>query len=153
MKIREFRLSDAEELSALFFSTIRTTNIRDYSQVQVEAWAPANRNLDEWISSFAKKHVVVAANSQKLYGFGEIEANGHLDRFYVHHEVHGQGVGRQIYQALEDFAYASGIKRIFVEASITALPFFKKMGFINPQEQKVMLRGVEFINYRMEKFL
>lgn len=153
MEIREFTPADAEELGTLFFSTIRKINVRDYSKEQVTAWAPAERDLNEWIRSFTNKHVIVATESRKLCGFGEIELTGHIDRFFIHHEHNGQGVGRQIYDTLELFARACDISRIFVEVSITALPFFKKMGFVNPQEQKVILRGIEFTNYRMEKFL
>lgn len=44
-----------------------------------------------------------------------------------------------------------GIARLFTEASITARPFFESQGFVVLTEQVVTLRGVDFINYRMEK--
>jgi putative acetyltransferase len=42
---------------------------------------------------------------------------------------------------------------LFTEASITAKPFFQRMGFSVVKEQEVSRRGETFINYAMEKFL
>jgi putative acetyltransferase len=153
MLIRKFELTDAQELADLFYSTIREVNIKDYSLEQVKAWAPEDRNFEEWKQSFKDKVVFVAIKSEAIVGFGELESSGHIDRFYIHKNHLGKKVARQIYQAIEEEAIYLGIKRLFVEASITAKPFFLKMNFDHVQEQKVILRGIEFINYRMEKII
>jgi putative acetyltransferase len=46
-----------------------------------------------------------------------------------------------------------GLVRLFTEASITARPFFEARGFTVLAPQVVTLRGVEFVNYRMELLL
>ncbi len=38
--IREYVESDAKALWDIHFYTIRNVNLRDYSQEQIEAWAP-----------------------------------------------------------------------------------------------------------------
>jgi len=38
--IRSYQEADASILRKLFFSSVRRVAIRDYSQAQVEAWAP-----------------------------------------------------------------------------------------------------------------
>ncbi len=40
MKIRLFDRQDAEQIAQLFHETVREVNIRDYSNNQVQAWAP-----------------------------------------------------------------------------------------------------------------
>lgn len=155
MIIRLFNQSDAEPLLHLFFNTIRTVNLGDYSQEQVEAWAPAISTFDpeRWKNSFKNKFVFVAESEEKLAGFGELEADGHIDRFYISHHFIGEGVGRKMYSALEEKAFALNIRHLFVEASITAKPFFEKMGFSLINEQIVERNGQRLKNYKMEKFL
>ena len=46
-----------------------------------------------------------------------------------------------------------GLARLFTEASITARPFFEALGFRVLAPQVVTCRGVEFVNYRMERVL
>jgi putative acetyltransferase len=53
--------------------------------------------------------------------------------------------------AIYEKAKQKGILRIFVEVSITALPFFEKHGFTTTKEQTVVLEGVQLTNYKMEK--
>ena len=39
MKIRRYQKSDCEELAKLFYNTVHTINIQDYSVEQLNAWA------------------------------------------------------------------------------------------------------------------
>lgn len=122
---------------------------------QVKAWAPNIDHWDweRWNNSFTHKFVYIAEEKETLLGFGELEADGHIDRFYIHKNYLGRGVGRLIYQAIEKKAKALALSRLYVEASITALPFFEKMEFKIITSQIVKVRGVEMMNYQMEKML
>ncbi|PSV59487.1 GNAT family N-acetyltransferase, partial [Photobacterium angustum] len=46
--IREYVESDAKALWDIHFNTIRNVNLRDYSQEQVEAWAPDCLDFSVW---------------------------------------------------------------------------------------------------------
>lgn len=153
MYIRKFHQTDAIPLAELFYNTMRIVNLGDYTQEQVEAWAPQKRDLDTWSRSFSDKNVFVADDNGVHAGFGEIKDNGYIDRFYIAQQYIGRGVGKTIYQTIEDYARAKNIDKIFVEASITAKPFFIKMGFIEINEQLVLLRGIKIKNFYMEKTL
>jgi putative acetyltransferase len=153
MKIRLFEKQDAEKLARLFHETVREINIRDYSRNQVEAWAPDNIYFREWEKICSNRFTYVADDEGVIAGFGELELNGHIDCFYCHKNYQGCGVGRQIYQAIEVKALDLGISRLVTEASITAKPFFQRMGFSIVKEQKITCRGEIFINYVMEKSL
>lgn len=95
----------------------------------------------------------VAEDDGTITGFGELEADGHIDCFYCHKNYQRRGIGRQIYQAIEAQAIQLDLDRLWVEASITAKPFFEQMGFTVVQEQSVARRGQTFINYVMQKHL
>lgn len=153
MQIRKFHNEDSDLLAHLFFQTVRQINIQDYSQIQVEAWAPENRDIEQWRKSFEKKTVFVAEEDGKIVGFGELEPNGHIDRFYVDANWIGKGVGEKIYAEIEHQAITQKTHRLFVEASITAKLFFLRMGFSVLREQSVTIKGVPMNNFVMEKQL
>lgn len=151
MKVRFYQKGDAKRLEKLFYDTIRNVNLGDYTQLQVEAWAPDKRDINEWETSFENKLVFVAEENGQLAGFGELENDGHIGRFYVAKEYIGKGVGKNIYFHLEDYAKKNHIRSLYVEASITAKPFFLAMGFSEVEKQTVNLNGIDFINYVMNK--
>jgi len=151
MEIRLFRKSDAEQVAYLFRDTVRIVNRQDYSKEQIRAWAPDNVHFKDWKESCLKKFTIVAVLDGTIIGFAQFEDKGHIDCFYCHHEYQRQGIGSQLYEAIEDYARTRGIPKIFTEASITSRPFFMKMGFAYVQKQKVLIRGEMLTNYIMEK--
>ncbi|MEO1593213.1 MAG: GNAT family N-acetyltransferase [Cyanobacteria bacterium J06632_22] len=153
IRVRRFQPQDAGAIAQLFHDTVRTINRQHYSQPQVEAWDPENIHFRDWVAVCSGRYTAIAEVDGEIAGFGELEANGHIDCFYCHQDYQGQGVGRRLYQALEDEAKVLGLSRLFVEASITAHPFFERMGFAMLKEQQVLHRGQAFVNYIMEKNL
>ncbi|QIR37727.1 GNAT family N-acetyltransferase [Tolypothrix sp. PCC 7910] len=153
MEIRLFQHQDAQQIAQLFHETVREINIGDYSENQVKAWAPDNINFRNWATICAERFTYVADDQGVIAGFGELETNGHIDCFYCHKNYQKMGVGSKIYAAIEAKAYELGINRLYLEASITAKPFFLRMGFSTITEQQVECRGEIFVNYAMEKFL
>lgn len=153
IKIRLFDVQDAEQIARLFHETVREVNARDYSISQVQAWAPDNIHFRNWVEVCASRFTYVADAQSTIAGFAELEPNGHIDCFYCHKNYQGQGVGTQLYQAIEAKAVELSLTRLFVEASITAKSFFQKMGFSVIRQQEVNRRGETFTNYVMEKIL
>ena len=150
MKIRIYEIADTKEIMKLFYDTIHEVNIHDYTQEQVAAWAPANMDIEVWIKSLGSKFTYVA-EEDKIIGFGELEANGHIDRFYCHKDFQRKGVGKKILEQIELKANSLGVEKLFTEASITAKPFFESQGFIVIKKQEVERRGQKLINFVMEK--
>ncbi len=151
LDIRLFRPQDADQVAQLFQDTVRSINVRDYAIDQIKAWAPDDLYFRNWIEKCSSRFTLVADRSGSIIGFGELELNGHIDCFYVHRDCQRCGVGRRIYSAIEHQARELGIERLFVEASITAKPFFEQMGFFVLAEQQVICRGATFTNYAMTK--
>lgn len=157
IKIRDYTpKEDDVELAELFFHTIHSINIRDYTEEQIEAWAPQSTFLDpskvkEWTKRFARTKPIIALIEDKIVGFAELEPNGHIDCFYCHHEWIGKGVGSALMQEVYKRAKNNHTKRIFTEASITAKPFFESHHFVIIEKQTVYLNGVGLTNYKMER--
>jgi putative acetyltransferase len=150
-RIRDYEVGDAPEITRLFYETVRSVNRADYSEEQVEAWAPSVPDPDEWNSRMASRQTLVAEEGSEVVGFAELEGDGHLDMLFLLEDAVGRGVGRRLYRAVEREALGSGLPRIFTEASITARPFFERQGFRVVREQTVSRRGVPMTNFAMEK--
>ena len=152
-KLRPYEPGDATALLDLFRDTVRRVNARDYGPEQIRTWASDEIDSAAWADWFAGRFVVVAEEASRPVGFAELEPDGHIDRFYVSADHQGQGIGRDLLAALETEARRRGLARLAVEASVTARPFFEARGFTMLAPQIVSLRGVEFVNYRMERVL
>lgn len=152
-KLRRFQPSDTDQIAQLFHDTIRAVNLGDYTKEQIKAWAPDDIHFRDWEAKCSSKYTLVAENDGKIAGFAELDDDGHIDCFYCHKDFQGQGVGRILYRGIEKEARKHCLERLYVEVSITAKPFFLKMGFSVVTKQTVETHGVEFINFLMEKYL
>ena len=134
MKIRRFQEKDAEAISALLAVTLRTTNINDYSSEYIENVIKTHQpqNILERASW---THFYVVYENEKIVGCGAIGPywgktdESSLFTIFVLPEYQGVGIGRKIIQTLEQDEYFLRAKRIEVPASITATPFYLKMGY------------------------
>jgi GNAT superfamily N-acetyltransferase len=152
--VRSYQESDAPALAAIYYNTIHQINSRDYSEEQINAWAPASAlQAHRWQQKWKRLIPMVAIIGKEIMGFAEFESTGYIDCFYVHHKYQRQGVGKALINAIEIKAKQDKIPRLYAEVSITAKPFFETCGFDVVKQQKVFIRGRELINYKMEKWL
>lgn len=155
MEIRRFKDKDAEAVSALIVTTLRTTNIKDYSSEDIEndvnVFQPQNI-----LERASWTHFYVACDNDKIVGCGAIgpywgkEDESSLFNIFVLPEYQCRGIGRKIIQALEKDEYFLRAKRIEIPASITATPFYIKMGYnykngIDTPDDEGLLRLEKFI--------
>jgi putative acetyltransferase len=171
MHIRPAQFSDAPVLMQLFYDTVHHVNCQDYSQEQVNAWAPALTDEGHWQPQFLSQWTFVAEEGSEIVGFCELERDGHIGCFYCHYQHQRQGVGSLLLHHLEAIAKLSfaprvrtqslhpesalqqRINRLHTEASITAKPFFERWGFRVVQAQEVERYGVMLRNFLMDKNL
>ena len=153
MKIRLAKPDDAAQLAAIYYNTIRRVNASDYSEKQIDAWAPKLPSADEWQARMKGYSTVVADDAGTIAGFSELESDGHIDCFYCHHDYQRRGVGSQILEEVERLARSRGIGSLYLESSVTARPFFEARGFRVAGRRDIEVRGVMLENYAMEKRL
>lgn len=151
MVIREFKPEDIGSLVRLFTDAVHKINVRDYSRDQVNAWAPEDADLEQWLERLRTGMTLVAEENETITGFAKFEFNGHIDFLYIHSEHQNQGYGSKLLLTIEQRAKALGLKKIYAESSITAKPFFLKRGFTTVKQQTVTVRGMNFINFVMKK--
>lgn len=148
MELRLYREEDAAVLAQLFYETVHTINALDYTPQQLDAWAPVQRDLAAWHHSLASHVTLVALIDETIVGFGDMDAQGYLDRLYVHKAFQRRGIATAIVDELER---AVSVPTYTVQASVTAMPFFARRGYQVVRVQQVSRNGVTLKNFWMEK--
>lgn len=152
IELRKYKTSDCPAIAGLFYDTVHTVNLADYTQDQVNAWAAGKVDLEAWDRSFREHDTVVAVEGKEIVGFGDMDETGYLDRLYVHKDHQREGIATAICDALESAAVnRPGVVKITTHASITARPFFLSRGYRVMKEQQVERAGVLLTNYVMVK--
>ncbi|BAU65415.1 GCN5-related N-acetyltransferase [Stanieria sp. NIES-3757] len=153
MIVREYQKSDLSEISRLFYNTVHQVNSRDYTKKQIAAWAGEIKDESFWQERFSNYLVYVVEANHIIVGFTNFKPTGYIDCFYVHHQWQGQGVGSLLIKQIELEARKNQISLLFLNASVTAMPFFKAKGFVVIREQERLYNGCKFKQYYMEKTL
>lgn len=147
MLIRTYQPEDCRQTAELFYSTVHTICIHDYTKEQLDVWATGSVDLEQWKQSFLEHNCYVALEHHTLIGFGDIDQTGYLDRLYVHKDFQRIGVASSICNLLEQTVPG----KVTTQASITAKPFFENRGYQIVKEQLVERQGILLKNYVMEK--
>lgn len=154
MQIRPFTKDDAEETAQMIAETLRTSNSRDYSEQYIESNI-ASHSADELIKASDERHMYVVCDGERIVGTGGIAGywgsltESILLTIFVLPEYQGKGVGRKIIETLEKDEYCLRAKRIEIPASITAVEFYRKMGYDYKNGNAEPEDG---LMYRLEKF-
>ena len=134
MIIRRIEPEDAEKVSALIAKTLREVNIKDYSSEYIEKIVQELQPKD--ILERAKwTHFYVVCDEDRIVGCGAIGPYwGKVDEssfftIFVLPEYQEHGIGRKIIETLEKDDFFLRANRIEIPASITAAPFYSKMGY------------------------
>ena len=134
MKICRFEEKDAKKVSELIIDTLRRTNIKDYSDDSIENHVN-NFQPENVLTRASWTHFYVAQEKGNIIGCGAIAPywdkldESSLFTIFISPECQGKGIGRKIIETLEKDEYFLRAKRIEIPASITAVPFYKKMGY------------------------
>lgn len=149
--LRRYRAGDLQALIELFRGTVHAINAKDYTQEQLDAWAPVDIDAERWGAKLLQHYTIVAEVDGVLCGFADIDATGYFDHLFVHKEYQGMGIAKELVKAVEAFAIQSQAETITVNVSITARPFFLKQGYELVKQQEVEYNGQRFTNYAMKK--
>ena len=151
--IRPFKTADAPALRALKYATIRQVNRKDYTEQQLQAWAPDEYNEAEWLARISAMNPLVATLGDVVVGFADVQDDGYIDHFFCHSDYQGQGIGKALMNEILAISQLKSVKRLYSHVSITARPFFERYGFYVVREQQVDIRGKILTNFVMERLV
>ena len=151
MLIRDYRISDNDEIATLFFETVHSINAQDYSPSQIDAWAPKGMDADVLCSRLSRNHTIVAESDGEIVGFASIDTSGCFDLLYIRKDHQREGIARQLSETIEEHARKCGTSILHSYVSISAVPFFLSQGYRIEQKNVIERNGVKLHNYKMLK--
>ncbi len=153
VKLRKANPEDLTDIRRLFTDTIHAVCADDYSPEQISAWAASAGNTRLWEEKVETQYFLIAEIEGDPVGFGSLALDNTIDLLYIHKDYQKKGIATMLCRKLEAEALSRGASVLFSHASITAKPFFEKMGFVSRRRQTQIRQGVEIVNYLMEKKL
>lgn len=133
--IRRFIPSDAGEVQNIIHRGLRELNGKDYPAQRIEEYCDYF-TVEKIKSQAETAHMYVAVSDDgRVAGTGTIasfwgsETESILLTIYVLPDLIEHGIGTAIIRALEKDEYFSRAKRIEIPSSITAVNFYRKMGY------------------------
>jgi putative acetyltransferase len=151
MQIRRFKPGEEMDLWRLFHDAVRHINTPDYTDEQLSAWSPDHIDFDKWRAGFRYISPFVVEHQGKLIAFADVQLNGYVDHFYVHHLWQRRRVGTLLMQIIHEVARQDAIANLFADVNVTARPFFETWGFAVEKEQYLRMQDAVLKNYRMAK--
>ena len=151
---RRFEKKDAEEVRNLIVRNFLEVNSKDYGMKAMQKLAD-DYNVDKILQIAGFAHMYVFELEHKIVGVGSISSfwgsktESILLTIFVLPNYQGKGIGRKIIETLEKDEYFTRANRIEIPASITAVEFYKKMGYGYKNGIEELENGVL---YRLEKF-
>ena len=126
--IREFTFADADKVSALIRNTLLISNAADYDYKII-------RNLEstfmpEKIKALSlRREIFVCERNDRICGTISLE-NNTIFSFFVAPDRQMEGVGTRLLEYVENLARQRGTRRLYMAASITAVSFYRRQGYV-----------------------
>lgn len=80
-------------------------------------------------------HILVTDDNSKPVATGRMKDDGHIGRMAVLKEYRKLGIGRKILNELISLAIKKNLKKIYLHAQTTAIPFYQQQGFETCSEE------------------
>lgn len=158
IKVRRYKDGDASSICEIVRKDVLAENVKDYSEEPIKHLIESHN--EELIERRSKKfHVYVLTDEEKIVGVGMIGpywdslTESSFFTIFIDPSYKGQGLGRKIIEVLEEDEYYKRAERVEIPASITAVEFYKHMGWKFKRTDDVLGNIVDNEGiYRMEKF-
>lgn len=153
INIRYGKKEDLPEMQKLFVETIRAVCAKDYDEFQINVWISGANNSQRWIDIMNQQLVFIAELNEKIVGFSTLKNFEYIDLLYVDKDFQKQGVALNLFNVMEKTVIQNKRTELTSDVSITAKPFFEKIGFKTIEKQTVIRDNIGLLNYKMVKSL
>jgi len=94
-------------------------------------------------------HVLALDKNDRPVGTARINRKGRIGRMAVLKNYRRRGIGRKMIQALMHHGRKNSITNFHVSSQVTAMGFYKKMGF-EPYGKQFLEAGIKHINMKLK---
>ena len=91
----------------------------------------ANKTPENFLSWLATEDnfCIVAETNDQIVGVGLLHRSGEVRLCYLAPGAQGQGLGKAVHVALEEKAREWGLRRLHLESTVSARPFYERVGY------------------------
>jgi putative acetyltransferase len=152
LKIRRAAQEDCHSIGNVHAAAVRGIRTTLYTPEEIQAWA-VPRNPSSYEESIRSKEFFVAESGGAIVGFGVLNQEiAEVEAVYVAPGAGRRGIGLKVLRKLEERASAFGLKVLRLNASLNAVPFYEKAGYVAQERSKYrLLTGVEIACVPMVK--
>jgi len=133
MRIRKFRKEDARKVSFLIRRCLREVNSKDYPKSTIR-FLESHNSSNKLVENSKEKQMYVAAEGDNILGTASLKDDLILT-VYVNPKFHGRGIGRKLMEKVESLAKKKGFKSVILPSSLTAVDFYRKVGYRKIKEK------------------
>jgi putative acetyltransferase len=155
--IRKTSLEDMKSVEDAHRRSILQICSKDYSDEQIEKFSGVKYTSDIWANSINNEYHISIEVKDNIEGLCHAkireDGDGEIVGLYFTEKVAGQGLGRKVVEMAFDYLYKYDPKRIVLTGTITAKPFYEKMGFVEVEKKQINCRGAILDCFKMEKLL
>ena len=91
--LRPYEEGDLQAVVSLFYDTIHSVNLEDYTPEQADAWAPKEPDSSRWRNLLTGEDTWVAVQDGRIVGFANRDGE-YFDCLYVHKDYQRRGVAK-----------------------------------------------------------
>ena len=154
MTIRRFTEADAESAAQVVAETVEISNSADYPPEYI-AHLKETHSAEVLRQRAREGHMYVICDGEKIVGTGTIapywgsETESILLTIFILPDWQGRGLGRLLIETLEQDEYAKRAGRIEIPASLTAVNFYRHLGY---DYKNGVTEPENGLLYRLEKY-
>ncbi len=125
--VRLAQTADAEGISQVILAALHSSNARDYP-AEVIARVAGNFTPEAVLGLLTRRVVLVAVQGEEIVATAALDVNV-VRSVFVNPALQGRGIGRMLMIEVELRAREAGVTVLSVPSSLTAEPFYTRLGF------------------------
>ena len=134
--IRKAICSDALNIHVAHMKSIQEVCSIDHSIDEISAWGNRPFNKEQRIHAINNHFVYVIELENKIEGFlhftiSENKKESYVFGLYLTKKINGIGIGKSLVNIMFDELKRNSVQKINLHSSITAHPFYLKLGFMD----------------------
>ncbi|WP_226585258.1 GNAT family N-acetyltransferase [Halobacillus litoralis] len=129
--------------------TIRAVEPGLYNSVQLNAWFSSLKENPSVYQRLKNAYSLAAKEDGHIIGMASLLDGDLIDFLYIHKDYQRHGIATELLNRLEKKALEKGNIEVYTEASLIAVPFFKKRGYHEKLVQTKYIKGISIKNVQM----
>jgi GNAT superfamily N-acetyltransferase len=151
IQIREFNKEDLDTVVELIHHVV-SISYRDVYPAGALNLYKEFHSRDNILNDAENGYCVIAEDTGRIVGTGTLLDDG-IRRVYIDPSYQKSGIGKQIYNRLENRALQKGLTHLGLGASVIAREFWESVGFVFEEEVDIPAGDEQLKFYMMKKSL